>query len=127
MHCIYLFFTIAPPTKATPHKARLTTLYVINLYLFRHITQKFLDIRQYACEISMQSDEKSNCVSAAQSLCGVALKLSLKFSLLIFCLSLSHSFSHRFIFLDYLLDFFVTGEIICHFQCNKGIRNIFFL
>ena len=59
--------------KATPHKARLTTLYVINLYLFRHLAQKFLDIRQYAYKISVQSDEKSDCVSAAQSLCGVAL------------------------------------------------------
>ena len=59
--------------KATPHKARLTTLYVINLYLFRHLAQKFFAIRQYACKISVQSDEKSNCVSAAQSLCGVAI------------------------------------------------------
>ena len=65
--------------KATPHKARLTTLYVINLYIFRHITQKFLAIRKYACEISMQSDEKSDCVSAAQSLCGVALKFGNEF------------------------------------------------
>ena len=59
--------------KATPHKARLMTLYVINLYLFRHLAQKFFAIRQYACKISVQSDEKSNCVSAAQSLCDVAL------------------------------------------------------
>ncbi len=35
-------------TRATPHKARLTTLYVINLYLFRHLAQKFFAIRQYA-------------------------------------------------------------------------------
>jgi hypothetical protein len=46
----------------------------IYLNIFRHLAQKFLDIRQYACEISIQSDEKSCCVSAQQSLCGVALK-----------------------------------------------------
>ena len=62
-------------TKTTPHKARLTTLYVINLYIFRYLAQNFLVIRQYACKISVQSDEKSDCVSAAQSLCCVALKI----------------------------------------------------
>ena len=40
--------------------------------IFRHFSHKFLDIRQYACEISVQFDEKSYCASAAQSLCGVA-------------------------------------------------------
>ncbi len=67
--------------KATLHKARPTTLYVISCItkalpsgtVFRYIAQKFLAILQYACKISMQSDEKSDCVSAAQSLCGVAL------------------------------------------------------
>ena len=59
--------------KATPHKARLTALHVICLHIFRHITQKSLDRRQPACVIFMQSDEKSDCASAAQSLCGVAL------------------------------------------------------
>ena len=90
--------------KATPHKARLTTLYVINLYLFRHLAQKFFAIRQYACKISIQSDEKSNCVSAAQSLCGVALKIKyitavsvisiggIKTDLQSFMLSLYHTF-----------------------------------
>ncbi len=48
------------PFKATPHKARLMTLYVINLYIFRHLAQKFLAMRQYACKISVQSDKKSN-------------------------------------------------------------------
>ena len=38
----------------------------ICLQIFRHITQKFLDIRQYACEIFMQSDKKSDCASARQ-------------------------------------------------------------
>ena len=63
--------------KATPHKARLTTLYVINLHFFRHSAQKLLVIRQYYCVIFMHSDEKSDCVSAAQSLCGVALRRTL--------------------------------------------------
>jgi hypothetical protein len=43
------------------------------LNIFRHFAQKSLDIRKYACEISIQSDEKSYCASAQQSLCGVAL------------------------------------------------------
>ncbi len=58
--------------KATPHKARLTALYEIYLYIFRHLAQKSLDIRQYACGISVQSDKKSDCVSFAQALCGIA-------------------------------------------------------
>ena len=67
--------------KATPHKDRLTALRVPCLHLFRHIAQKFLDIRQYACEISIQSDEKSDGAIRTQSLCGIALKLSFRFSL----------------------------------------------
>jgi hypothetical protein len=59
---------------ATPHKDRLTALLHIYLNIFRHSAQKFLDIRQYACEISIQSDEKSCCVSAQQSLCGIAYR-----------------------------------------------------
>ena len=62
--------------KATPHKDRLTALWHIYLHIFRHLAHKFLDIRQYACEIYAQSAEKSDCVSALQSLCGVALKIS---------------------------------------------------
>jgi hypothetical protein len=76
--------------KATPHKDRLMALLHICLNIFRHFAQKSLDIRQpkpkgngfgttavnmaaeYACEISIQSDEKSYCASAQQSLCGVA-------------------------------------------------------
>ena len=42
-------------------------------HIFRHSAQKFLDIRQYACGISVQSDEKSGFASFAQALCGVAL------------------------------------------------------
>ena len=60
--------------KATPHKDRLTTLYRICLIFFRHTAQKSLDIRQYACKISVHSDEKIYCASSAQSLCGIALK-----------------------------------------------------
>jgi len=59
--------------KATPHKARLKALYWICLHIFRHLAQKFLDIRQYACGISIQSDEKSVGASPAQALCGIAL------------------------------------------------------
>ena len=43
------------------------------MHIFRHLAHKFFDIRQYACKISAQSAEKSVCVSAPQSLCGVAL------------------------------------------------------
>ena len=59
--------------KAIPHKARLTALHAICLQIFRHITQKSLDIRQYACGIFVQSDKKSDYASDAQSLCGIAL------------------------------------------------------
>ncbi len=59
--------------KATPHKDRLTALRTPCLHLFRHIAQKFLDIRQYASEISIQSDEKSVGAIRTQSLCGIAL------------------------------------------------------
>ncbi|MBP3242494.1 MAG: hypothetical protein J6L99_01415, partial [Ruminococcus sp.] len=48
----------------------------IYLHIFRHLAHKFFDIRQYACKISAQSAEKSDCVSAPQSLCGVALSVS---------------------------------------------------
>ena len=44
--------------------------------IFRHLAQKSLDIRQYACGISIQSDEKSVGASPAQALCGIALKTS---------------------------------------------------
>ena len=46
------------------------------MHIFRHLAQKSLDIRQYACEISIQSDEKSVGASPAQALCGIALKTS---------------------------------------------------
>ena len=68
---VYALFTL-PIIKAIPHKARLTALHAICLLIFRHIAQKFLAIRQYACEISMQSAEKSGFASYAQALCGVA-------------------------------------------------------
>ena len=59
--------------EATPHKDRLTALRTPCLHLFRHLAQKFLDIRQYACGISIQSDEKSDVAIRTQSLCGIAL------------------------------------------------------
>jgi len=59
---------------ATPHKARLTALHAICVQIFRHITQKSLAIRQYACGISRQSAEKSDNAPYAQALCGVALE-----------------------------------------------------
>ena len=49
--------------------------HLICLHIFRHLAQKFLDIRQYAFEISVQSDEKSDSASAALSLCGIALMI----------------------------------------------------
>ena len=58
--------------KATPHKARLTALHAICLQIFRHIAQKSLAIRQYACGISGQSAEKSDNAPYAQALCGAA-------------------------------------------------------
>ena len=58
---------------ATPHKARLTALHAICVQIFRHIAQKSLAIRQYACGISVQSAEKSDYAPYAQALCGVAL------------------------------------------------------
>jgi hypothetical protein len=57
---------------ATPHKARLTALHAICVQIFRHIAQKYLAIRQYACGIFRQSDEKFDDASVAQSLCGTA-------------------------------------------------------
>ena len=65
MHCFL---------RATPHKARLTALHAICVQIFRHIAQKSLAIRQYACGISRQSAEKSDNAPYAQALCGVALK-----------------------------------------------------
>ena len=51
---------------ATPHNYRLTALHAICLQIFRHITQKLLDIRKYACVVSMKSDEKFDYASDAQ-------------------------------------------------------------
>ena len=42
--------------------------------LFRHIAHKFLDLRQQACKIYVQSDEKSDCAIRTRSLCGIAYK-----------------------------------------------------
>ena len=58
--------------EAAPQKARRKALHAICLPIFRHIAQKSLDIRQYACGISVQSVEKSNSASYAQALYGVA-------------------------------------------------------
>ena len=59
--------------KETLNKARLTALHAICVQIFRHIAQKSLAIRQYACGISGQSAEKSDNAPYAQALCGVAL------------------------------------------------------
>ena len=59
--------------KATPHKERLSPLHASCLRLFRHLAQKFFDLRQQACIISVQSAEKFACAICAQSLCGIAL------------------------------------------------------
>jgi len=58
--------------KETLHKARLTALHAICVQIFRHIAQKSLAIRQYACGISMQSAEKSDYASYAQALFSVS-------------------------------------------------------
>ena len=58
--------------KETLHKARLTALHAICLQIFRHIAQKSLAIRKYACGISMQSAEKSDYASYAQALFSVS-------------------------------------------------------
>ena len=60
-------------SKATSHKNRLTAWHHICLLFFRHLAQKSLDNRQVDCGISIQSDEKIDCASAAPSLCGIAL------------------------------------------------------
>jgi hypothetical protein len=44
------------------------------LHIFRHLAQKSFDRRQPACTIFAQSNKKSDCASAAQSLCGVAYR-----------------------------------------------------
>ena len=67
--------------KETLNKARLTALYAICLQIFRHIAQKSLAIRQYACGISMQSAEKSDYASYAQALFSVSF-ISVRFIVL---------------------------------------------
>ncbi|MBR4622917.1 MAG: hypothetical protein IKO44_05200, partial [Ruminococcus sp.] len=56
-----------------PHNHRLTPLYIIRLHIFRHITQILLALRQQGGVEFRQSDEKSDCASDAQWLCGVAI------------------------------------------------------
>ncbi|MBR1561996.1 MAG: hypothetical protein IJ645_02185, partial [Ruminococcus sp.] len=65
--------------KATPHNHRHTPLYAIYLHIYRHIAQIYLEIRQYSCGKFRQSDEKSDCVSGIQWLCGVAFPVSFSF------------------------------------------------
>lgn len=52
--------------KAIPNNQRLSPLPHICLHIFRHLVQKFLDIRQYTCEISIQSDKKFDGASVRQ-------------------------------------------------------------
>ena len=49
-------------------------MHAICVQIFRHIAQKSLAIRQYACGISVQSAEKSDYASYAQALFSVSLK-----------------------------------------------------
>ena len=58
---------------ATPHKARLTAWQRIYLHISRHLARKLLAGRQPSGVIFIQSDEKSDCVSAPPALCGIAL------------------------------------------------------
>jgi putative iron-only hydrogenase system regulator len=60
--------------KATPRKDRLTALLHICLHIFRHLAQFVLARRQPCVVLIVQFDEKSDCASAQQSLCGVALE-----------------------------------------------------
>ena len=60
--------------KETLNKARLTALHAICVQIFRHIAQKSLAIRKYACGISRQSAKKSDDASYAQALCSVSLR-----------------------------------------------------
>ena len=66
-----------PYFKATPHNPRLKPLHVIYLHIIRHSTQILLAGRQPACVEFMHSDEKSDFVSDAQGLCGIALTISI--------------------------------------------------
>ena len=61
--------------KATPHNQRLKPLHTIRLQIFRHLSQIFLERRQPSCVKFRKPDEKSDGVSGAQWLCGVALKM----------------------------------------------------
>ncbi len=58
-------------------KTALLALHTICLHIFRHITQLLLANRQIGCTQSMHSDEKSDCSTHAQSLCGITLNLYL--------------------------------------------------
>ena len=60
---------------ATPLKAQ-TLLHESCLQIFRDFAHKFLDRQQPACRISIQSDEKFDGASSAQSLYGFALSFS---------------------------------------------------
>lgn len=66
---------ILPKLKESLIKSRLTALYVIYLQIFRHIAQKLLAIRQYACTVFIQSDKKSDSISDAQDLISASLKM----------------------------------------------------
>jgi len=63
---------------ATPYKDRLMPLPHSRLHIFRYIAQKLLEIREYSCVAFVQSNEKSDCASARQSLCGIAFDTYLR-------------------------------------------------
>lgn len=59
--------------ESKPHNDRLSTLPHICLRFLRHLSPKLFELQQYSCVVFIQSDEKIDCESARQSLCGVAL------------------------------------------------------
>ena len=70
---IEIFFKKRSILKAPPHKDRLTPLHAICLHISRHFCQKKPWHTTVCLRVFWQSDEKSDCASHAQSLCGVAL------------------------------------------------------
>ena len=74
-------------------------------------------MRQYACKIFMQSDEKSDCASAAQSLCGVALIIVI---LIIFLL-----YSRHLYFATHQKIPAVTVGILTHFITHISQAYVF--
>ena len=99
--------------KATPHNHRLPPLPHSYLQIFRHIAQKLLEIRQYSCVVSIQSDEKSDFASARQWLCGVALNND-KGTVIVSAWYFNNYFSDAF----YRKFCFMYNNFSCPWNCN---------